>query len=495
MADKSKFHYLNFLSPPTTEISHFLAEDNQLVICDGVNPSYKLGSLVKDSGYTKIGAGQLEAGKSILGLHNFRQSASVQKLLATVDNAAGTGTQMFYSTGGNWTELTDAETAWVAEANRSIEMEDFIGYCFFVGFNFTAGGWTSPRSLTGTTFGTTNTTSMPNAKYIKRYRDRLYIANCYNAATQPYRVYFSSVPSAGAITWTPASDFLDVDYSEEITGLGVNFDRLMIFTKTSTYLYNQDELKKSWDIGCINHRTICNLDASIIWVDNNNVWASTSGGRPEPIGNNIMELLKSSVASGNTPHACVTDREYHLYLGTAVSANGITYTNCVATWNAATNMWRWREYADIPSIFATFYTSGQFMQVFGTSTGYVMSKYKMTDALTGTNRNSDNGSPISAWFRTKAYDFGDPTIQKNISKIIAYCENGIGLDFRFRVFNKNNESLSNFTHIMNLEKVINIKDRDLDGHFIQFEGKDYSTKYPFIFHGFSVLLDPFDRAK
>ena len=169
--DSVKFNFLNFLSPPTTEVSHFLVEDNQLVICDGINPSYKLGTLIKDSGYTKIGAGALEATKSILGLHNFRQSASVQKLLATCDNAAGTGTQLFYSTGGNWTEITAAEAAWVAEANRTIEMEDFIGYCFFVGYDFTGGGWTSSRSLTGVTFGTTNTTSMPNAKYIKRMEE------------------------------------------------------------------------------------------------------------------------------------------------------------------------------------------------------------------------------------------------------------------------------------------------------------------------------------
>ena len=178
-------------------------------------------------------------------MHHFRQSSSVEKILATVNNAAGTNLVLAYNNAGTWTDIALAN-AWDAYEDCDVEMEDFINYCFFVGYDDTDSVFLPVGSLTGTTFSTsTNVTNMPKAKYIKRYRDRLYIGNCDISGTAyPYRVYFSSVPSAGSISWTVASDFIDVDYSEAITGLGENWDRLMIFTEFSAYVYNQSEKKK-----------------------------------------------------------------------------------------------------------------------------------------------------------------------------------------------------------------------------------------------------------
>jgi hypothetical protein len=82
-----EIHLNNFLTPPSTELSPFLMADNQLAICNGVNLGWKKGSIIKDLGYSKVGD-TLVAAKPITGLHNFRQSSSVQKILATVNNAA-----------------------------------------------------------------------------------------------------------------------------------------------------------------------------------------------------------------------------------------------------------------------------------------------------------------------------------------------------------------------------------------------------------------------
>src|SRR5690606_18510045 len=95
-------------------------------------------------------------------------------------------------------------------------------------------------SLTNETFSTTaNVTDMPQARYITRYRDRMYVANLKIGSTlQPYRVVFSSVPVSGTLSWTPATDFFDVDYGQAITGLGSAFNRLMIFTDSSAWSYD-----------------------------------------------------------------------------------------------------------------------------------------------------------------------------------------------------------------------------------------------------------------
>ena len=464
--------------------------DDQLQICLGVNPSYDLGVLKKDLGYSQIGAA-LQAGKEITGLHNFRQTASTQKMLATVDDSTSDDTQLFYSTGAGWTEITAAETAWANKAGINVEMEDFITYCFMVGHGSTD-GFLPVGSLTGTTFSTsTNVTNMPQAKFIKRYRDRLYVANLSDGGALPYRVGYSSVPSGATISWTEyqaGTGLFDVDYSEEIKGLGSNWDRLMVFTEYSAYMYDQNQIKKVWDVGCANNRTIKNHSAYMFWGDKDNVWMSTSG-YPVPIGNSILELLRNSTPT--SWHAEIVDREYHLYLG-STSANGLTYSNCLATYNIQTNMWRWRELYDDVSILAKFYSSGQDFLWLGCADGEVMKKSKYTDT---TPIYADDGQPISAIFRTKAYDFGDPTIRKELIKLIAYCENGSGLNLRYRIFDKNHESLMNFAPIGSVTNVIQEFDVNGKGHFIQFEGREYSTKQAFNFHGFSVLVKPFERLK
>jgi hypothetical protein len=475
------FHQVDFLSPPTTELSMFLMADNQLQICDGVELSTQKGIITKDLGYTKVGT-TLQSSKAITGLHNFRQTSAIQKILATVNNSGDTALTLQYNNGGTWTAI-NTSTTWTGFEDALTDMEDFIGYCFIVGYDDTDGVFLPNISLTGTTYSTsTNITSMPQAKYIKRYRDRLYAANCYYSATAyPYRVYFSSVPSAGAITWTPASDFIDVDYSEQITGIAENWDQLIIFTEFSAYLYNQDTKKKSWDTGCINHRTIQNVGAYTIWATKTAVWASTSG-RPTPISNDITQLLKNSNPTGW--RSAVVDREYHLYVGSTM-ASGIAYGNCVLIFDTELGYWRWRELANALTAMARYTASNKDFLYMGATSGEVFVKSKWTDA---SPVYADAGYPITAQFRTKAYHFGDPSTQKTITKLLTYTERGNGLMFRFRVFNERQEVMMPFTDIGQLDRFMNVFDKKLTGHFIQFEGRELGSKQSFKFYGFTAIL-------
>jgi hypothetical protein len=345
----SSTRFLNFLEGLDTSLSPLLIPNTCLAIQVNCLTTYKLGAILKRVGYQRVGNAPLENGKPITGLHNFRQSAFIQKMLATVNNANDSALQLFYSTGGNWTEIPAAETAWAGYEDCQVEMEDFLGYCFFVGYDSYNNVFLPNRTLTGTTFGTANTANMPQAKYIIRYRDRLYLGNCYyNGSFQPFRVYYSDVPTGETINWNPDENFFDVDFSEEITGLGENWDRLIIFTEYSAYMYNQDEKKKVWDIGCASHRTIKSFGPYLVWADMNNVWLST-GGHPQAIGGRVIDFIRYS--DMRKAFAEIVDEEYHLYIGEAI-VNGVVYSNCVLIYNFPTQTWRVHTYAHPMSIFA-----------------------------------------------------------------------------------------------------------------------------------------------
>ncbi len=472
-----KINLDNFLEPPSTEISPFLAKTNQLVVCNGVNPHYKLGTITKDTGYYLIGSA-LESGKNITGLYHFRQNASTSKILATCNDSGDSDMQLFYSTGSSWTEITDAETAWSGLADAEVDMEGFIGYCFFVGYDPT-NGFLPVASLTDTTFSTSdNVTDMPQAKFITRYRSRLYVANCkYSGTEYPYRVYYSDIPSGGSLSWSPSTNFFDVDFSEEITGLTANWGKLIAFTEYSAYSFDQYSRLKMWDIGCSNHNSIGIYGTYVVWANKDNIWMSDSGF-PTPIGNPIWELFKRSDSS--QWRATVIDDEYHLYLG-ATKANGIDYNNCVVSYSFNTQMWRWRELGDAITKTAKVRLDGDDYLFLGTSQGEVMLKTKYTDTTPIYN---DNGAPIYAHFRTPIYDFDDPSTTVKINRLVAYMHDAQGVSLRYRLVDKNQEQLMPFQEIGELRQVVNdFQDLSLEGYFIQFEIKEYSDNYPFSFYG------------
>lgn len=477
------FQYINSTGGLSTELSPLLQPPDTTAQLSGCNTSYKLGALLKDTGYTIVGAA-LQANKSITGLFNFRQSSSTQKMLATVDDSTSDDTQLFYSTGGAWTEIAGAETYWANKAGITVEMEEFIGYCFFVGYGSTD-GFLPPISLTGTTVSnSTNVTSMPNAKYIKRYRDRLYIANCdISGTTYPYRVYFSSVPSSGAITWTQASDFFDVDYSEEITGIAQNWDRLLIFTEYSTYMYDQASLKKIWDIGGY-HKTIQTHGPYVYFANSNGVWRS-SGGQPENISDNIKQFFE-----GGNPaswYSALVNEEYNLYVGD-VTVSQVAYTNTLTSLHIPTLQWRSRELTDNLTAMARRLTGGQQYLWFGDTAGKIYVKGRYWDS---TLLSSDNGSAFPANFELAPFYIGNLKFNSDVQRLTAFAEKAQGLKLKYRLLDRSQRVLTPYKPLGELKAYINHFDIDMtEGVLIQIAGSEHGSSEYFSFYGCELEGEP-----
>lgn len=487
-----KIPFFNFTDGGNINVSPFLMKPTELAEADGVNTSYMLGAIIKDTGY-KIVDAQIQSNKSVLGLFNFRQDAATQKMLATIDDSTSDDTQLFYKTeAGTWTEITAAETAWANFAGINVEMESFIGYCFFVGYGSTD-GFLPVASLTGTTFSTsTNVTNMPKAKYIRRYRDRLYVANCQISSTSyPFRVYYSSVPSAGAITWTQATDFFDVDFSEEITGLASALDRLMVFTQYKTYFYDQSQKKEVFSAGCSNHRTIQSDSAYVLFANHKGVWMTT-GGQPQNIAGKIMNFIR-----GSNPlnwFSAMVDEEYYLYLGN-VSIGDVSYSNLLAVYSIPTNTWRWRELYSTLTVMAPFQSATNGVRLYmGDNAGYVWEKSKYTDAtIIGSDEYISAGSTgqaITANVEFAPLVFDTYSTVKNAVSLVAYANRAVGVHLKARVIDRNAHVLTDYQSIGTLDGYINPFQIEVKkGEILQLALSEYSKNPYFSFYGFELDVD------
>ncbi|MFA5340670.1 MAG: hypothetical protein WC332_02730, partial [Clostridia bacterium] len=226
--------------------------------------------MLKDTGYSRVGDVSSAGAKPITGLFDWRPAGGTQRILRTKNDDTGANMTLQYNNAGTWTNI-NVGSSWDAYEDCKVEMENFIGYCFFVGYDATDNVFLPVASLTGTTFSTsTNVTNMPMGKYIVRYRDKLYVLNCKISSTvYPYSVYASEIPSAGTLAWTPTQ--INTGYGEEITGGAVNWDKLLVFTDSRAYVYDGSSMKKAWDRGAF-HRTIKNNGQMMVFCDNTNVW-------------------------------------------------------------------------------------------------------------------------------------------------------------------------------------------------------------------------------
>lgn len=563
---KANLTVSNFLTPPSTEVSRFLAADDQLVVCNGVNPAFKLGELRKDLGYSILGQVISSYGLKVTGLYDFRQSSSVQEELALAVSHDGLDALLFYRTTGAFMNISAADWLGIIGAGTGYDLsaDSFMGYAWMVGYDRTSQKFLPPATLTGTTFTTTGQTNlMPWGKYVKKYRDRIYVANCYiydyftktggvtnvgsavvtmantnhlyvgiavagtnialgstvlsvDSSTQvtlslvatgtgtglsfdfgtnvqqyyPHRIYFSSVPTSGLVTWSKFLDYLDVDFSEEITGLATAFDAIFSFTAYDAYLYDQSTWKNQRWPGCANHYSIQSSETYLIYANSDGIWLST-GGRPTCISTSVTQLIRNSDSTKWS--SAIVSRVYSLYLGNT-SANGISYQNCLLNVDLSSGMIWWRELRGTDNdsmVLVAVRRSGEEYLHFSSQLNpltlgnvYVKSRYK--DA---SPKYFDNADPIYAQFRTKAYDMSDPTVKKTITSIIAYCERGSGLKLFFRTMDTNQKELTDWTEIGYLDRVVKKFDnQQITGYFIEFKGEEYSTSPYFQFLGFSALL-------
>ncbi len=467
---------------------------DQPYLMNGCSNTWRIGAVTKDPGYNLVDA-QIHANKSILGLYNFRQVPGTEKMLATLNDATGADTELWYKTSaGAWTEIGAAQTAWAGLTGMNVEMESFIGYCFFVGYNGTS--FLPVGSLTDTTFSTiTNVTSMPQAKFIKRYNGKIYVANCRTGGTNyPFRVYNSSFPTAAAITWTLTTDLLDVDYSEEVTGMETAFNNLIVFTEYQTYMFDGSSWTARWAQGCSAHRTIKKYKSYLVWCDFDGVQIST-GGQPQNISGEIDILYKA----GNPRNyfSEIVGEQYFLYLGN-ITVGDESYSNLVAVFDIGKSIWWVRELGSPMTTFAKFNNAGKLRLFMGNNNGQIFNKGQYIDGAAGatgfeaTLLKSDNGSDISSSIELAPFHLDNLNKFKKLNELILFADRPKGVKVYARALDSTSRIITPYETIGELTAYINSFSPDVDDAVmiqIMLEETGQNEYWSFLGYTMDVQLD------
>lgn len=360
MANKQIF---NFSGGMNVQTSPLVIKENECELA--VNYVLdRVGALQRRGGYdTRFLA---EANKPINGMFAFYDaSASTWRTVAVVNNSGDTNGVIKYLS-GVWTDGKTNDTA-----SKRTYFAAFVDNIFR-----TNGADVVAASTTGQTWVTSATPStlVPatiTPKFCKVFQDRLYLANDTQAAGKSSRVYFSSLPSAGAITWDTTNDYLDVnpDDGDVITGLENNGNRLLIFKSRAMYRwqFGQVEADRIIGVGTDSQDSIAtNFDVGITFFANRNGVYAYSGGRPRLISRKIQPYI-NAVSNWTTVYGICDKDHYYLAVGditvnkqvgydssqNQVAVGGRTFTNVVLCYHIALDAWTIFSLAHKPTVFAS----------------------------------------------------------------------------------------------------------------------------------------------
>lgn len=376
---------LNLVGGMNRKTSALITKDEECELLVNYNLD-KVGALTKRKGYTTY-ASQPVAGKTVNGLFQFNDmSGGTHEQLMVANNAGDTNGVIYYNNSGTWTAAKSTDTA-----GAKAYFASFVDYVLRTnGYDVVA------SSADGVTWGTTNCPTTITPKFCSVFTDRVYVAN--GRTSNRSRFWFSSLPSSGSITWTTASDWVDVnpDDGDEITALENNGNRLLIFKNRALYrwTFGQVEPDRLIGVGTPTQASVkTNLDVGITFFANQNGVYGYSGGRPRLLSRKIQDII-DAVTDWTTVAAEIDNDHYYLSVG-SITLDGRTYSNTVLVYHISLDAWSMYQLATKPTVMArlmeTYPVEGVY---FGSTDGRT---YKFLDGT------SDNTSAISCEFRSKEY--------------------------------------------------------------------------------------------
>ena len=238
-----------------------------------------------------------------------------------------------------------------------------VEFCTFLDGVFVVNFADYTRYYNGTSWSNvTNVTNAPKAKYVINYGDNVYLAHLdISSTTHNSRVIASSLPDASYnVTWDtgatgPWFDVSPLD-GDEITGLGKNFNRLLIFKEKGLWRYDGNSLYQFPGApGTNNNRSIQNVLDWTIYFHTSGIYGLREN-QVVLLSRAIKQIIEG-VQSVNLDRICsYSDGDhYYLFLHDVINEEaGLDIKNCVVDLDVARMRWRVGSLAHTPRVFGTY---------------------------------------------------------------------------------------------------------------------------------------------
>jgi len=457
----------NFNNGLNTEVSNFMMPDSQ--VTEAINVHFdELGNVTRRLGITALG-NQITAGNSVLGLYQFiNSSGSNNRLLSVVSN--GANNLIYYLDSGTWTsnytDTINLKTRFVTFIDRVIRVNGSDPPIAWDG----AGAWE-------TTGGVIDLDDMPVGKYIETLKGRLYVAG---VSGNLDRLYFSSLPTGGAISWNTTDitgDYLDISPNDgdNITALKRYATQILIFKKNYLYRWNGSAVEPDpiINIGTYSQESVVEGKGGIYFHHPKGIFVY-AGGYPQEISKAIDGWIRA-ISSANYENVnAIADPDHIYFFVGDVTKDSVAYTNVCLRYTISNSVWTVYSYSDEMKIGATYRDGTSETQIVGGSNGYV---------YTLNSGNDDAGTAIEYSLVTKYYEFGSLAHEFTITKLAGYMKNGLGVHISYQT-----DRDTEFKRIGQLDKFINImKGLPIRGNHVRFKLSGTSATAPFVFEGVEVL--------
>ena len=358
-----------------------------------------LGRAVLRKGTTLLGT-QVSSGNSCLALNQFVSSSGDKIPLVQFD------TVLYDYDSGAW---GSSKTGLNASKMRFVTFLDTIA-----GIN----GTDTIASTSGTSWSTSGTAldigDCPAGNLIIEWKDKVYVAG---VSGNPDRLYYSSTPTGGAITW--GTNYIDIepeDGAGNLTGLAKVPGYLLLFKERSLKRWNGDSTfpEDLVDVGCPSQEAIVQTRQSVFYFNEKGVF-ETIGGYPRKVSRRIQALIEAIPVAYLSTVSGWGDKDNVYFSIGDITLNDLTLTNVIIQYNLDSQIWTthstpnemvfWGKYID---------TNGGERVLAGDDDGNVWQMFYGT---------TDNGSAIDYRLRFQPQELATRSRLKDLSDIIVHSIN------------------------------------------------------------------------
>jgi len=410
------------------KIDNLLAPQNSLNFAYNLLFGEVLGRGVVREGTALVGA-QIADAKNILGLHQFILSNGTKHLLAVVDGASNSALYRLIT--ATWTSESVAGVK--AVKHRFLTYLDTV--MILDGTNATA---SADGDAWVTTGGNLDIGNCPKGKYPIEWHDRVYVLGV--SATLD-RLFYSSIPSTGAISWTVGNGYIDIEPYEGQgagTGLGKVPSYLLIFKERALKRWNgsstfPDDLCK---FGTSSHESIVNGPTTCFFFSASYKKAigfyETNGESTRKISRPIQKIIEAISTSNYASIAGFSDGEMAMWSIGDITYDGITYSNVVVYYHLDSKTWSVLGFPTEYKVFSQYISGTALKIIAGDDDGQII------ELFTGTKDNITGSSNLSIQFAAQYHpmELGSRGRLKDITTIVPYLENGLGTSLAVRIDNK-----------------------------------------------------------